>query len=49
MKLFGETYLGGEVDFVSSEAKGTTFHLRLPKKYRCSEGPWRLANTGYCI
>ena len=32
MKLFGETYLGGEVDFVSSEADGTTFHLRLPKE-----------------
>ena len=32
MKLFGETYLGGEVDFVSSEKDGTTFHLRLPKQ-----------------
>lgn len=31
MKLFGETYLGGEVGFVSSETDGTTFHLRLPK------------------
>ena len=31
MKLFGETYLGGDVDFVSSEAEGTVFHLRLPK------------------
>jgi hypothetical protein len=32
MKLFGETYLGGEVGFVSSEVEGTTFHLSLPKK-----------------
>jgi len=32
MKLFGETYLGGEVDFVSSELEGTTFHLSLPKE-----------------
>ena len=32
MKLFGERYLGGEVDFVSRESKGTTFRLRLPKK-----------------
>lgn len=31
MKLFGETYLGGQVDFTSSEEEGTTFHLRLPK------------------
>jgi sensor histidine kinase regulating citrate/malate metabolism len=31
MKLFGETYLGGKVDFTSSESEGTTFHLRLPK------------------
>jgi sensor histidine kinase regulating citrate/malate metabolism len=32
MKLFGERYLGGEVDFVSREAEGTTFRLRLPKR-----------------
>lgn len=32
MKLFGERYLGGEVDFVSRESEGTTFCLRLPKK-----------------
>ena len=32
MKLFGERYLGGEVDFVSRESEGTTFRLRLPKK-----------------
>jgi signal transduction histidine kinase len=32
MKLFGERYLGGEVDFVSCESEGTTFRLRLPKK-----------------
>ncbi len=30
MKLFGETYLGGRVDFVSNEQEGTTFRLRLP-------------------
>jgi len=32
MKLFGERYLGGCVDFVSRESEGTTFRLRLPKK-----------------
>jgi signal transduction histidine kinase len=32
MKLFGETYLGGKVDFVSTEADGTTFRLTLPKE-----------------
>ena len=32
MKLFGERYLGGRVDFVSSSSEGTTFHLTLPKK-----------------
>ena len=31
MKLFGERYLGGEVDFVSRESEGTTFRLQLPK------------------
>ena len=31
MKLLGETYLGGEVNFTSSQAEGTTFRLRLPK------------------
>ncbi len=30
MKLFGEQILGGEVGFTSSEAKGTSFFLRLP-------------------
>jgi signal transduction histidine kinase len=30
MRLFGETYLGGKVDFTTSEADGTTFRLRLP-------------------
>lgn len=34
MKLFGERYLGGEVDFVSRESQGTTFRLRLPEKLR---------------
>ncbi len=36
MKLFGETYLGGRVDFTSSEAEGTTFRLILPKGNRKS-------------
>ena len=31
MKLFGERYLGGTIDFVSNQEEGTTFHLRLPK------------------
>jgi K+-sensing histidine kinase KdpD len=30
MKLFGEKYLKGEVDFLSTPKKGTTFFLRLP-------------------
>ena len=30
MKLFGETFLNGKMDFTSFEAKGTTFILRLP-------------------
>jgi signal transduction histidine kinase len=34
MKLFGETYLGGEVGCVSSETDGTTFHLRLPREMK---------------
>ena len=32
MKLFGERYLGGRVDFVSRSSEGTTFRLALPKK-----------------
>jgi nitrogen-specific signal transduction histidine kinase len=32
MKLFGEKYLGGTVDFASSSPEGTTFRLSLPKK-----------------
>lgn len=31
MKLFGERYLGGTIDFVSNQEEGTTFRLRLPK------------------
>ena len=30
MKLLGEKYLGGEVDFLSTEAKGTIFTFKLP-------------------
>ncbi len=32
IKLFGETYLGGRVDFTTSEADGTIFRLSLPRK-----------------
>jgi len=31
MKLLGEQYLGGKVDFVSTKEEGTTFFIRLPK------------------
>ncbi len=30
MKLLGERYLGGNVDFTSSKEKGTTFYITLP-------------------
>jgi signal transduction histidine kinase len=30
MKVFGEHYLGGKIDFVSQEPEGTTFFLSLP-------------------
>ena len=30
IKLFGETFLNGKVDFKSSETEGTTFRLQLP-------------------
>ncbi|MBC2711392.1 MAG: HAMP domain-containing histidine kinase [Desulfosarcina sp.] len=30
MKLFGETFLNGKVDFITSEAEGTTFCFSLP-------------------
>ncbi len=32
MKLFGETYLGGQVTFSSSAGAGTVFRFRLPKR-----------------
>jgi K+-sensing histidine kinase KdpD len=32
MKLLGERYLGGKVDFTSTDGAGTTFRLRLPKR-----------------
>ncbi len=32
MKLFGERYLGGTVDFTSNDADGTTFFIRLPAR-----------------
>jgi len=31
MRLLASRYLGGTVDFSSSEAQGTTFRLRLPQ------------------
>lgn len=30
MKLVTESYLGGQLDFDSTEARGTTFRLALP-------------------
>jgi hypothetical protein len=30
MKIFGEKFLGGEVDFNTSKKEGTTFYLRIP-------------------
>ena len=33
MKLFGEQYLGGKVDFSSRAPEGTTFSLTLPKRW----------------
>ena len=32
MKLLGERYLGGKVDFVSRSGEGTTFRMELPKQ-----------------
>jgi hypothetical protein len=32
MKLFGERYLGGSVQFTTNATEGTTFTLRLPRK-----------------
>ena len=32
MKLFGEQFLGGKVEFTSAASQGTTFTLTLPKK-----------------
>jgi len=34
MKLLGEKYLGGQVDFTSCEPQGTTFFLRLPSSQK---------------
>jgi len=34
VKLFGERYLGGRVDFASRVSDGTTFSLDLPKSPR---------------
>jgi nitrogen-specific signal transduction histidine kinase len=38
MKLFGERYLGGTIDFSSHTPEGTTFRLELPKKPKSSVG-----------
>ena len=32
MKLFGETYLGGDMSFTTSKESGTIFRLRLPRR-----------------
>ena len=34
MKLLGERYLGGRVEFISRHPEGTTFTLSLPKSRR---------------
>ncbi|HEY3396423.1 MAG TPA: ATP-binding protein [Armatimonadota bacterium] len=33
VKLFGEKYLGGQVDFTSSEPEGTVFAVSLPRQF----------------
>ncbi len=44
MKLFGERYLGGAVDFESRQPEGTTFCLRLPKRPPAAQSA-RIAGT----
>jgi signal transduction histidine kinase len=39
MKLFGEQYLGGKVDFASHAPEGTTFTLTIPKKPLANKPP----------
>jgi signal transduction histidine kinase len=42
MRLLGEQYLHGRVDFDSTPATGTTFHLRLPQVFPVgAESPYR--------
>jgi signal transduction histidine kinase len=36
MKLFGERYLGGLIDFTSRNPDGTTFRLTIPKNPHCA-------------
>jgi nitrogen-specific signal transduction histidine kinase len=38
MKLFGERYLGGEVDFLSRAPEGTIFSLAIPKAPGATQG-----------
>ena len=38
MKLFGETYLGGTVEFTSTESDGTIFSVRLPNDLAANRG-----------
>ncbi|GAB6907057.1 Histidine kinase [Desulfosarcina cetonica] len=38
MKLFGERFLGGEIDFTTSPEDGTTFRFRLPRSPRQAPG-----------
>lgn len=37
MRILGESYLKGEVSFVSNENEGTTFWIELPKNYPVNE------------
>ncbi len=39
MKLFGETYLHGQVNFTTSATEGTTFRLRLPADGQALQSP----------
>ena len=38
MKLFGEHYLGGSVEFASRDGEGTTFTITLPRLMSPTEG-----------
>ena len=46
MTLFGETCLGGRVDFTTSREGGTEFHLRLPLELSAKDENRRLGPSG---